>query len=196
MNHRYEALKFLVFQQFFRPPNFIIDRRKSMQVIIPCSGQIVQELLNRMYSVLDLWDHDRNEFFVSLCRVLGVCYEECRAFMIEKFRENIFSSDSWSSLKIGEDQALLLIIGEVYKSFYAKKIQQAHERFDLANVGSHPRELLADKYSLVNSLLFLNELSIFLDIPCTGLENLIHSLLQCVLEDDEQRFQSLLDKDY
>ncbi len=195
MKHRYEALKFLVFQQFFRPPNSIIDRRKSIHVDVACSGRVVQELLNRMYSVLGVWEHDREEFFVSLCDVLGVCHEECQVFMMEKFRGNILSSDFWASLRIGEDQALLLIIGEVYKSFYSKKMKEAYERFSLSNIEDHIGELLSNKYSLVNSLLFLNELSVFVNISCTGLEDLIYELLQYVYEDDEEGFLSLLDTD-
>ncbi len=196
MNRRYEALKFLVFQQFFRPPHSIIDRRKSVHVDIPCSREVVQELLERMYPILDLWDHNKNEFFTSLCNVLDVSSGECRSFMSEKFRGNLLSPDAWVSLRIGEDQALLLVVGEVYKSFYTKKMQQAYERFGLIDIEPHLGELLSNKYSLINSLLFLNELSIFLNISCSGLQDLIRKLLQYVFSDDEEGFLSLLDKDY
>ncbi|MHA1115904.1 MAG: hypothetical protein K9W45_01165 [Candidatus Heimdallarchaeum aukensis] len=115
-----DVINYLLQQQLFKEPFYLIDRTSKKQMKITCSSKIIEKMYEKIFSISKLWE-ERGEidFIESLTNILGIEFEE--VYSIYKIK-----SEALDDREEAECLRFMFALSESIHLFQKKAIEEAH----------------------------------------------------------------------
>ncbi|MHA1868577.1 MAG: hypothetical protein ACTSVB_03815 [Candidatus Heimdallarchaeaceae archaeon] len=115
-----DVINYLLQQQFFKEPFFLIDRTSKKQMKISSSSEIIKKMYDKIFSITKLWEEKSElEFIQSLTSILGIDFEE--VYSIYKIKSEALAEGEES-----ECLRFMFALSESIHLFQKKAIEEAH----------------------------------------------------------------------
>ncbi|MHA1991026.1 MAG: hypothetical protein ACW981_18620 [Candidatus Hodarchaeales archaeon] len=186
-----EFLRFLVYQQFYRDKDIIVNRNKTQKILIPGSSKVISAFLDKCKPSLQYWDSNRSKFFDLFCSILEINFSPIQEYFRNQFEIDIRTENT---PMLESKQLKSLALSNVYGQFYQRKINSIY------NSIAHPKwnrdkrfGLLVNDYSLLVNILYLQQLAIFTGVKIK-ISGIIGKLLEPFESLDKEKFDLIIQK--
>ncbi|OLS21011.1 MAG: hypothetical protein HeimC3_37600 [Candidatus Heimdallarchaeota archaeon LC_3] len=181
----FEFLRFIVYQQFYRDPDIIVNRTKSQKITIPNSSNVISAFLTKCKPPLQYWDSDRPKFFHLFREILKIDLQPVLDYFQSQFNINVLSENVDS---LDPKEMVSLVLSKIYGQFYEKKINEIYNSIAQKEWKREERfGLIVNEYSLLVNILYLQELAVFTGVHLK-MSILIRKLLNAFKSLDREKF--------
>jgi len=121
--HYEQVITYLLHQQFYYEPNFLIDRTSKKKILVNHSHEILYGLQEKLIQLIPLWEEGKEkEFMKELCNILQIDLE-CVYNVYKSKADNLPKDD------MNENHCLrfMFALSETIHLFHEKSIAKAHE---------------------------------------------------------------------
>ncbi len=111
----YEVVRFILYQQFFKKPHFIIDRRAESKIKVKGSGEVIRELILKIKNISYLFDEGKEEEFIKqLASKFNIRVKD----IYDQYREKISNLEE---IQKKDRNFMMMIAMSVIVSYFQKR---------------------------------------------------------------------------
>ena len=118
----YDVANYLLSQQFFRPPNFIIDRRASKKIKVKESGEIIEKLILIIRDNILPFNEGKDEEFIAL---LAKKFDIRTKEIFEKYKNKIQNLEEVQ--REDEKFNLMITLSVIIEYFQKRATEHIHK---------------------------------------------------------------------
>ena len=125
----YEVVRFILYQQFFKKPHFIIDRRAEKKIKVKGSGEVINELFLKIRDISYLFDEGKEEEFIKqLASKFNIRVKDIYDQYLEKIDWQVNENSNMNFSLQGLNNYLSSEISKTYwlNKIYPPQIRQPH----------------------------------------------------------------------